>query len=221
MASLGVASESLGSQEFQGNVGEFTTRAFASSHPGWFAVFTMARHEKRVVTHCAERGLETFLPLYRVRHKWKNRCTATVDLPLFPNYLFVRIEAQDRTQVLKLPGVLSIVSSGRHPLAVPDEYITSLRQGLLTHRIEPHPNVEAGDRVWINTGPLAGMEGFVDRQKNELRVVLRLEMIGRSMVVEVGAEEISLVSAAANRTALSWCGSIGSRSAIEHATVPA
>jgi transcription antitermination factor NusG len=163
----------------------------------------MARHEKRVATHCSERQIESFLPLYRVRHRWKNRCTATVELPLFPNYFFIRIGPQERIQVLKLPGVLSIVSSGRHPIPIPDEYIASLRGGLLTHRIEPHPNVGAGDRVCITTGPLAGMEGIVDRQKNELRVVLKLEMISRSVVVEVGAGEISYVGAAAAHPRLS------------------
>jgi transcription antitermination factor NusG len=159
----------------------------------WYAVFTMPRHEKRTVGHCSERRIESFLPLYQVRHRWKNRSTATVDLPLFPNYFFVRIDLQERVQVLKVPGVVSIISSGRQPLPIADEYIAALRGGLLTHRIEPHPNVEAGDRVCITTGPMAGMEGVLDRQKNELRVVLRLEMIGRSVAVEVGAQEISYV----------------------------
>jgi transcription antitermination factor NusG len=159
----------------------------------------MARHEKRIATHCSERLIESFLPLYRVRRRWKNRCTATVELPLFPNYFFIRIDPQERIQVLKLPGVLSIVSSGRHPIPIPDQYIASLRGGLLTHRIEPHPNVEFGDRVCITAGPFAGMEGIVDRQKNELRVVLKLEMIGRSVVVEVGSGEISYIGATVSR----------------------
>jgi transcription antitermination factor NusG len=153
----------------------------------------MSRHEKRLVGHCSDRQIESFLPLYQVRHRWKNRCVATVDLPLFPNYVFMRIERQQRIQVLGLPGVLSIVSSGREMLPISDEYMASLRGGLLAHKIEPHPNVEVGDRVCITTGPMAGMEGVLDRQKNELRVVLRLEMIGRSVAVEVGAEEISYV----------------------------
>jgi transcription antitermination factor NusG len=157
----------------------------------WYATFVMSRHEKRLAGHCSERQIESFLPLYQVRHRWKNRCMATVDLPLFPNYVFMRIERQQRVQVLNLPGVLSIVSSGREMLPISDEYMTSLRDGLLAHRIKPHPNVEVGDRVCITTGPMVGMEGILCRQKNELRVVVRLEMIGRSVAVEVGAEDIS------------------------------
>jgi transcription antitermination factor NusG len=161
--------------------------------PRWYALFVMSRHEKRLVGHCAERSIESFLPVYQVKHRWKNRCTAMVDLPLFPNYLFVRFERQQRVQILSLPGVFSIVSSGREMLPIADEYMTSLRGGLLAHRIAPHPNVEVGDRVCITTGPMAGMEGILDRQKNELRVVLRLDMIGRSVAVEVGTEEIAYV----------------------------
>jgi len=165
----------------------------AGYDPRWYAAFTMPRHEKRVLGHCAERGIESFLPLYQVRHKWKNRCTATLDLPLFPNYCFVRIDSRERSEVLKLSSVRYIVSAGQELLPIPDDYIVFLREGLLAHRIEPHPNLKAGDRVCINVGPMAGIEGILDRQKNGLRVVLRLEMIGRSIAVEVGAEEVSYV----------------------------
>jgi transcription antitermination factor NusG len=78
-------------------------------------------------------------------------------------------------------------------LPISDEYMTSLRAGLLARRMEPHPDVEVGDQVCITTGPMAGMEGILCRQKNELRVVLRLEMIGRSVAVEVGTKEICYV----------------------------
>lgn len=169
------------------------SQQFLACHPKWYAVFAMSRHEKRLARLCAERQIESFLPLYQARHRWKNRCTATVELPLFPNYLFVRIAAQQRIQVLNLPGVFSIVSSGHHILPVPDDYITFLQRGLLAHRIEPHPRLEVGDRVCITTGPMAGVEGILTRHKNDLRVVVALEMIGRSVAVEVGASEISYV----------------------------
>jgi transcription antitermination factor NusG len=163
--------------------------------PRWYAAFTISRHEKRLAGHCAERQIESFLPLYQVRHRWKNRQTATVELPLFPNYVFVRINPQERFQVLTLPGVLSIVSSGRELSPIPDEYVTSLQLGLTAYKMEPHPNIEVGDRVRISTGPMAGVEGILIRHKNDLRVILRLEMIGRSVAVEVGASEISLIDA--------------------------
>jgi transcription elongation factor/antiterminator RfaH len=156
----------------------------------WYAVFTMPRHEKRIALHLEQRRIQSFLPLYKAKHRWKNRCTMTVELPLFPNYLFVRIDPQERLRVLKVPSVLSIVSCGREPVPVPDHYITGLRDGLLTYGIEPHPGLEVGDRVRITTGPMTGMEGVLERRKNSYRVVLKLEMIGRSVAVEVDTEDI-------------------------------
>lgn len=173
--------------------GQQESHGLVAYDPRWYAVFTMPRHEKRVAGHCTERGIESFLPLYQVTHRWKNRCTAMVELPLFPNYSFVRMDARERIQVLSLSSVRYIVSSGREPLPVPDEYISFLRAGLVAHRIEPHPNLEVGDRVRIKTGPMAGLEGILDRHKNGLRIVLKLEMIGRSIALEVGAAEVSYV----------------------------
>jgi transcription antitermination factor NusG len=175
-------------------------RKLAGYLPRWCAVFTTPRHEKRIAWHFGQRQLESFLPLYRAKRRWKNRCTVTLELPLFPNYLFVRIDPRERIRVLDVPGVLSIVSSGREVLPVPDHYIASLRDGLLTHRIEPHANVETGDKVRITTGPMSGMEGVLDRQKNELRVVLRLEMIGRSVAVEVSTADIELIGIVVKRS---------------------
>lgn len=160
----------------------------------WYAVFTLARHEKRVFAQCERRQIESFLPLYKVRHQWKNRCTVDLELPLFPSYSFVRIDPQARVQVLKVPGVIRIVSSGHQLQSLPDEYVNALRDGLLAHRIEPYTESVVGDWVRIKSGPMAGAEGVLERRKNELRVVLRLEMLERSVSVEVGADEIQ------------WCG---------------
>jgi transcription antitermination factor NusG len=166
----------------------------ALREPRWYAVFTLARHEKRVFAQCERRQIESFLPLYKTKHQWKNRCTVDLELPLFPSYSFVRIDARARVQVLQVPGVIRIVSSGQKLQPLPDDYISALRDGLLAHRIEPYTEIAVGDWVRIKSGPMAGAEGVLERRKNELRVVLRLEMLERSVSVEVGADEIQ------------WCG---------------
>jgi transcription antitermination factor NusG len=158
--------------------------------PKWYALFTLPRHEKQVFAQCLDREIESFLPLYKVKHRWRNRRTVDLELPLFPCYSFIRIEPQVKTHVLQLRGVVSIISSGRELLAVPDEYINSLREGLLAHKIEPHPEVAVGDWVRIKSGPMAGAEGILDRRKNGLRVIVKLEMLARCLSVEVGADEI-------------------------------
>ena len=156
----------------------------------WYAVFTLSNHEKRIAGRCEQRQIESFLPLYSVRRKWKNRCTVDLELPLFPNYFFAKFVARDRVRVLELPGVVSIVSSGGTLLPIENDCIAALREGALVHKIEPHANLEAGESVRITSGPLTGSEGILERRKNDLRVVLRLEMLARSVSVEVAATQI-------------------------------
>jgi transcription antitermination factor NusG len=163
--------------------------------PKWFAVYTTPRHEKAVARHLEFREIESFLPLYMEMHRWKNGCRVNVEQPLFPGYIFARIGRSDSTQVLSAPGVLLIVGSGRQPQALPDFEIEALRSGLHLRKFEPHPYLVVGEKARIRSGSLAGMVGVLARKKNSLRVVLTLELIMRSVAVEVDADELERVSA--------------------------
>jgi transcription antitermination factor NusG len=159
----------------------------------WFAVYTNSRHEKCVAKHFDERHIESFLPLYQKLHHWTKRNCVRLDLPLFPNYVFVHIAPQQRTSVLAVPGVLAMVGHGNTASSLPDVEIESLRSGLQLRKFEPHPYLVAGERVRITTGSLEGMEGILLRRKNDLRVVLTLDLIKRSVAVEVDAQDVEPV----------------------------
>jgi len=159
--------------------------------PRWFAVYTTCRHEKRVAQHFDQRCIEFFLPMYRTQRRWKDRSVVTLDLPLFPGYIFVRIDWFQRVSVLQVPGVLSLVSgTWPHITPLPEFEMDALRQGLDPDRATPHPLLLKGDKVRICRGALAGLEGIVLRNKNGLRVVLTLELIMQSISVEVDAEDL-------------------------------
>jgi transcription antitermination factor NusG len=157
--------------------------------PRWYAAYTVPRHEKRVAHHFDARGIEHFLPLYRTVRKWKNGLNASVELPLFPNYIFVRIASCSCSHVLGIPGVLSIVG-GWKPTPLPDFEIESLRSGLPRRSAEPHPLMATGEKVRIKAGPFAGMKGVLLCGLNEYKVVLTLEEVMRSVAVEVYADEL-------------------------------
>lgn len=159
----------------------------------WFVAYTNSRHEKCVAKHLAERTIESYLPLYQRVHHWMKRRTVRLDLPLFPNYVFVHIAPQYRSAVLAVPGVLGMLGRGHNLSALADHEIQSLRVGLEQGRVEPHPYLVAGERVRIRTGSMEGMEGILIRKKNELRVVLSLDLIRRSVAVEVDAGDIEPV----------------------------
>jgi transcription antitermination factor NusG len=161
----------------------------------WFALYTTSRHEKRVAQHLSQREVEFYLPLYKAQRKWANGLRVTLDLPLFPGYLFVRISRSDRSRVLGVPGALSVVGgTGGEPGWLPDETIECLRQGVAERLARPHPVLTAGQRVRIRSGALAGFEGVVVRAKSSLRVVLTLANIMQSYSVEVGMEDLEALS---------------------------
>jgi transcription antitermination factor NusG len=163
----------------------------------WFAVYTTARHEKRVSQYLKQREIEHYLPLYRVRRKWGDGSKVTLELPLFPCYLFVRIHRSERVRVLQVPGVLTVVGgTGHKPASLADEEIDTLRSGLPLRNAEPHSLLTAGQRAWIRSGALAGMEGVVVRRKNGLRVVLTMDLIMQSVAVEVDATELEPLGSA-------------------------
>lgn len=157
----------------------------------WFALYTTSRHEKRVALHLTQRQIEYYLPIYRSERRWSDGSRVTLDLPLFPGYLFVHIPRSDRGRVLAVPGALTVVGgTGGEPAPLPDATIDALRAGLKLRPAQPHPLTTAGQKVRIRSGALSGFEGVVVRSKNGFRVVLTLEHIMQSYAVEVDLEDL-------------------------------
>jgi transcription antitermination factor NusG len=162
--------------------------AMAQVH--WYATYTCANHEKQVAAQLQSRALECFLPLYRSVRRWKDR-RVTLDLPLFPGYLFVRLALRDRLRVLQIPSVVHLVSFSGQPMSIPDDEMDCLRRGL-SHSLcaEPHPFLTAGRRVSIIRGPLAGCEGILQRRKNNFRFVISIDLIRSACAVDVDAADV-------------------------------
>jgi transcription antitermination factor NusG len=160
----------------------------------WFALYTVPRHEKQVHRLLLDRQIEAFLPLYRAARRWKKKSPIVLDLPLFPNYVFVRIAPASRGSVLAVSGALSLVGSSREAWPLHDGEIAAMRAGLHLRQPEPHPYLVLGERVRILSGPMSGLEGVLVRKKNSFRVVLTLDKIMCSVSVEVDAAEIEPVA---------------------------
>ena len=123
--------------------------------PIWFAAYTSPRHEKRVNQQLEMREIEHFLPLYRTHRKWSDGSRVTLDLPLFPSYIFVRIQRAQRVRVLEVPGVLAVVDgTGGEPASLPEAEIDALRSGLSVRNAQPHPLLKVGQRARIRPAHL-------------------------------------------------------------------
>jgi transcription antitermination factor NusG len=164
----------------------------------WYALHTYSRHEKRVHQDLGVRAIESFLPLYETVHRWKNGCKVRVELPLFPGYLFVRIDPRERFKALNIPGAISIVGSLNGPWPLPDAEILCLRSSLQSCKFEPHPYLTVGQKVRIKSGPLADMTGFLVRQSGGLRVVLSVDLIQQAAAVEVNVDDVEAIGPAPN-----------------------
>jgi transcription antitermination factor NusG len=151
----------------------------------WFAVYTWSCQEKRVARHLSANDVEFFLPLYRRISRWKNGLRVPIESPLFPGYIFVKIERKERFRVLELPGTHSIVGTPREPTPLPGGEIEMLRDRIHLLGVEPHSYMNVGDRVNVRSGPLNGMSGIVVRRRNGCRLVVSLDLIMKSVAVEV------------------------------------
>jgi|SRR5579864_32294 len=156
----------------------------------WYAIYTHARHEKKVAQQLEERRIEHFLPVYRSVRRWKDR-RKELDLVLFPGYVFVRVSLAQRLRVLQLPGVVRFVSFNGQPAALLGADIEALRNGLLQGiRADHHPYLTVGRRVKVVYGPLSGAQGILLRAKNNCRVVISIDAIMRSVSVEIDEGDV-------------------------------
>ncbi len=150
----------------------------------WFVLFVRSNQEKNTALRLTDRGVEHFLPCCRSLRQWKDR-RVTLDMPLFPGYVFVHMPFHERSKVLALPNVVSLVGSKNAPAVVSDEEISWIRRSAEHGNAAPHAYLNVGERVVITGGVLAGMEGILLRKQSKTRVVVSLDAIARSFVVEV------------------------------------
>ena len=160
----------------------------------WYVVQTMARHEKRADEMLKTRDIESFLPLYESLRRWKDR-RVRLQLPLFPGYLFVHISFEERMRVLAIPSVVRLLGFGGSLSALTDHDVETVRNSLSRQlRVKPHPYFTIGRRVRVTRGPLEGVEGVLVRRKGRFRLILSVDLIQRSMIVDLDAADVSPAS---------------------------
>jgi transcription antitermination factor NusG len=168
--------------------------SYAVAQTAWYAIYTRHKHEKTVAQILTSKGMEIFLPLYESAHRWKDR-TKLVSLPLFPCYVFLKGGLDRRLDIVITPGFHTLVSAGGQPVAIPPDEIDAIRTTVQTGaRVSPHAFLKCGERVRVKRGPLAGVEGILVRTKNQCRLVVSVEMLGKAVAVEVDASVVERVS---------------------------
>jgi len=164
----------------------------------WFALQTKPRCEKKIDYLLRQKGYECFAPTYRQKRRWSDR-TVEIDFPLFPMYVFCRLNSAALGKVITTSGVLRIVGFGGKPAEVDVEEIEALqrlsRSDLLR---EPWQYLPNGTLVLIETGPLAGVQGIICSGENTRRLIMSITILQRSVAIQL--DEDTLVSVVADFT---------------------
>jgi transcription antitermination factor NusG len=161
-----------------------------TGQPRWYALSVKHQHERRAEIALGSKGFEALAPTYRARRQWSDRAKS-LDLPLFSGYVFCRFDFAVRIAVLDTPGIARIVGFGNGPAPVADEEIAAIKVAMASGlAVRPWPHLKPGDRVRIEDGPLRGVEGILLKEKVSLRLVLGVELLQRSIAVELEPESI-------------------------------
>jgi transcription antitermination factor NusG len=156
----------------------------------WYALTVRYQHERQTERALQSKGLETLVPLYRSPRQWSDR-VKSVDLPLFAGYVFCRFTVDGRMQVLDTPGVGRIVGFGGALAPIDNSEIADIQRLLaLNLPLAPWPYLKAGDRIRVERGPMRGLEGTLLRTKDALRLVIGVELLQRSIAVEVDRDAV-------------------------------
>jgi transcription antitermination factor NusG len=160
----------------------------------WLAVRVRPNFEQTVTRALLSKGLEAFLPSFAERHAWSDRIK-TIDVPLFPQYLFCRAANDQRLSILTTPAVRDIVGFGKTPALIPNEEILAVQRFVASGLpIQRWPYVTCGQTIFIEKGPLAGLEGIITNVKGAARVVVSISLLQRSVAADIDIRWIRPVS---------------------------
>ena len=169
---------------------EIASDVSLSSKLPWYVLQCWVRKEGLIAANLERQGFECFLPKYKTIRKWSDR-NKEVEQPLFPGYVFCRFDYSQRRPAIVTPGVIQVVGYGKDPIPVEDKEIEAIQLAIASELpTQPWPYLEVGERVRIQVGKLAGLEGILLNFKGNHRVVLSVSLLQRSVALEVDLDWI-------------------------------
>jgi transcription termination/antitermination protein NusG len=193
------ASDRLDDLKGSGIEGGEALAVSSTCHQAWYALWTQSHCEQLVDDQLRAKGFTTFLPTMRT---WSRRrgVQRLIPVPMFSGYLFVGL-AMDKAayvEIAKTRGLVRILGERwDHLSPIPDDEIGALR-ALVASDLEvmPHAFLREGDRVRLDAGLLAGLEGILVRTKPKRGLfVLSVELLHRSVAVEVDCTLVTPIGA--------------------------
>ncbi len=158
---------------------------------GWYAAYTMPKFEKKIYVELMKRNVETYLPIQQVFRQWSDR-VKKIEVPLFPNYIFIRNHPRNADRAIQTKGILKFVTFDGRPATISEDNIAVIRK-LEAEELEVEPYLVEGTAVRIIRGPLAGFQGKLFSKKGKSRFGVHVDTIGQSLSLEVPAQYLERV----------------------------
>lgn len=169
-------------------------KSLALESAQWFALHVKTRQEQAVAASLEGKCIESLVPFLEQRRRWSDRLKA-VRLPLFPGYVFCRLERTARLAAVKTPGVIRLVGFGGRACPLETTEVESLLALSLTQaRAQPCSYQPIGQRVRLVDGPLAGLTGVLTRSDKANRLIVSIDILQRSIAVDVGETRVQAVA---------------------------
>ncbi|MGY3051902.1 transcription antitermination factor NusG [Pedobacter sp. UYEF25] len=154
----------------------------------WYVVYTYPNLEKRIYNDLTKRNIKAYLPLQLVIRQWSDR-KKELQVPMFPNYLFVKSRERERFELLKVAGILKMITFNGKPAVLTEEEINNIRKfERLEFEVEPH--LVQGDEVLIVNGPFTGLKGRLFSKRGKHRLGVHIQSIGQSLSIEIESSSI-------------------------------
>lgn len=159
----------------------------------WYVFYTYPNCEKKVQKLLSQKNIHCYLPLLKVSRQWSDR-KKSIDVPLFPNYIFIKTSVHERHNALSTSGVVKYVSFDGKPVILPEKDI-SVIQKLVTENIEISTEriFEKGNKIRIIDGPFCGLQGYLFEKKGKARFGLQLESMEHSISIEISTSIIERI----------------------------
>jgi transcription antitermination factor NusG len=143
--------------------------------PRWHVVYTKPKSERKVATSISNMGLESYLPLQKVIRQWSDR-KKSIEMPLFPNYVFVKVDSETRVRLYSINELIRFVSIERRPVIVRENEIQTLKKVLNEgNEVSNEEYFQNGMKVRIKHGQFEGLEGVIIKKSSSTRILLRID----------------------------------------------
>ena len=158
-------------------------------HRQWHAVLCRARQERKAEAHLENQDFDVFLPRLRARRRYRGQWISRIE-PLFPRYLFVRLEAfaDDWSSIRSTRGVIGLVRFGDEFPSLDNAIIRELqaRHDItgaidLSRAMELQPE----DPIEITNGAMAGLRAVFQARNGEERVIVLLKLLNNEREIEL------------------------------------